>query len=59
VVLEELYPALARIAERGTALLIAEQNAARLKGVAARVMEISRGRQQAGALLMPRPERAP
>jgi branched-chain amino acid transport system ATP-binding protein len=44
VVLEELYPALARIAERGTALLIAEQNAARLRGVAGRVVEISRGR---------------
>ena len=44
VVLEELYPALARIAEGGTALLIAEQNAARLRGVAGRVVEISRGR---------------
>jgi branched-chain amino acid transport system ATP-binding protein len=44
IVLEELTPALARIAQGGTALLIAEQNAARLKGVAARVVEISRGR---------------
>jgi hypothetical protein len=44
VVLEELTPALARIAARGTALLIDEQNAARLGGVAARVVEISRGR---------------
>ena len=44
VVLEEVYPALARIAEGGTALLIAEQNAARLKGVAGQVVEISRGR---------------
>jgi branched-chain amino acid transport system ATP-binding protein len=44
VVLEELYPALARIAARGTALLIAEQNAARLRGVAGQVVEINRGR---------------
>jgi branched-chain amino acid transport system ATP-binding protein len=44
VVLEELYPALARIAASGAALLIAEQNAARLRGVAGRVVEISRGR---------------
>jgi branched-chain amino acid transport system ATP-binding protein len=43
VVLEELYPALARIAASGAALLIAEQNAARLRGVAGRVVEISRG----------------
>ncbi len=43
VVLEELYPALARIAAGGTALLIAEQNAARLRSVATRVIEISRG----------------
>jgi len=44
IVLEELTPALARIAAGGTALLIAEQNAARLRGVAGRVVEISRGR---------------
>ena len=44
VVLEELYPALARLAARGTALLIAEQNAARLRGVAGQVVEINRGR---------------
>jgi branched-chain amino acid transport system ATP-binding protein len=44
VVLEELTPALARIAASGTALLIAEQNQARLRGVATRVVEISRGR---------------
>jgi branched-chain amino acid transport system ATP-binding protein len=44
VVLEELYPALARIAASGAALLIAEQNAARLRGVAGRVVEINRGR---------------
>jgi branched-chain amino acid transport system ATP-binding protein len=44
VVLEELYPALGHIAAGGTALLIAEQNPARLRGVAARVVEISRGR---------------
>ena len=43
VVLEELYPAHARIAASGAALLIAEQNAARLRGVAGRVVEISRG----------------
>jgi branched-chain amino acid transport system ATP-binding protein len=44
VVIEELYPALARIAQGGVALLIAEQNQARLRGVATRVVEISRGR---------------
>jgi branched-chain amino acid transport system ATP-binding protein len=44
VVIEELYPALARIAQGGAALLIAEQNQARLRGVATRVVEISRGR---------------
>ena len=44
IVLEELTPALARIAAGGTALLIAEQNAARLRGVTGRVVEISRGR---------------
>jgi branched-chain amino acid transport system ATP-binding protein len=50
VVLEELTPALARIARSGTALLIAEQNAARLRGVAGRVVEINRGR-----LIVPQP----
>lgn len=44
VVIEELYPALARIAASGTALLIAEQNTARLHGVARRVLTVSKGR---------------
>ncbi len=43
VVIEELYPALARITASGTALLIAEQNTARLRGVAERVVSIDRG----------------
>ena len=43
VVLEELYPALVRIAASGAALLVAEQNQARLRGLAGRVVEISRG----------------
>ena len=49
VVLEELTPALARIAQSGTALLIAEQNAARLMGLADRVVEIAGGRMREAA----------
>jgi branched-chain amino acid transport system ATP-binding protein len=43
IVLQDLYPALRRIAESGTAVLVAEQNLARTGGMAHRVAYIEAG----------------